>query len=324
MERVVRALDVRERGADAAVRDVLWRLMELDIVQGLLVPLQTHPNEAPAPTLIKNRERLDKATPLAPLTTLNSAKIVALLLPQESQKHLAAVMRPCEVRALFELSRQGQVILDDLITVGIDCVEGQAQYGSDRHAHRLRRACQICEQPTCDHTDITIGLLGQNLDQSILIYADDELAARIGLYDDGVGHPATEAQLASRQKALDRLVTQRRQVRQRLLDEMQRKTAELGDLLALFSACTLCGECQEACPLTPLCALDLDAYEDNTPAYVAARYKDLIQRAEWCTGCGMCEAVCHMRIPLTLLMQMIAERAPARQHIVTAIGGQGL
>jgi hypothetical protein len=47
----VRALDVRDRGADAAVRDVLWRLMELDIVQGLLVPLQTQPNEAPAPTL---------------------------------------------------------------------------------------------------------------------------------------------------------------------------------------------------------------------------------------------------------------------------------
>jgi formate dehydrogenase subunit beta len=284
-----------------------------------LVPLQTHPNEAPAPTLIKNRERLDKATPLAPLTTLNSAKIVALLLPQESQKRLAAVMRPCEVRALFELSRQDQVVLDDLITVGIDCVESHVQ-----DAYHLRRACQICEQPTCDQTDLTIGLLGQDLGESILIYADDELATRIGLYDDGVGRPATEAQLARRQQALDHLVTQRRQVRQRLLDEMQRKTAEPSDLSALFSACTLCGECQEACPLTPLCALDLDAYEDNTPAYVAARFKDLIQRAEWCTGCGMCEAVCHMRIPLTLLMQMIAERAPARQRIVTAIGDQGV
>jgi formate dehydrogenase subunit beta len=324
MERVVRALDARERGADAAVRDLLWRLMELDIVHGLLVPLQTHPNEAPAPTLIKNRERLEKATPLAPLTTLNSAKIVALLLPQESQKHLAAVMRPCEVRALFELSRQGQVILDDLITVGVDCVESQAQDSSGGRAHHLGRACQICEQPTCDRTDITIGLLGQDLDHSVLVYADDELAARIGLYDDGVGRPATEAQLVSRQEALDRLVAGRRQVRQRLLDEMQRKTAELGDLLALFSTCTLCGECQEACPLTPLCALDLDAYEDNTPAYVAARFKDLVQRAEWCTGCGMCEAVCHMGIPLTLLMQMIVERAPARRHIVTAFGGPGV
>ena len=49
MEQIVRVVDVREKGAVAAVQDLLWWLMENDVVQGLLVPLQTHPNEAPAP-----------------------------------------------------------------------------------------------------------------------------------------------------------------------------------------------------------------------------------------------------------------------------------
>ena len=83
---------------------------------------QAHPREAPAPTLIKNRERLAKANPLAPVMTLNSANIVGLLLSQESGKRLAAVMRPCEARALVELAKQGQVRLADLVTVSIDCL----------------------------------------------------------------------------------------------------------------------------------------------------------------------------------------------------------
>jgi formate dehydrogenase subunit beta len=54
--------------------------------------------------------------------TLNSAKIVGLLLAQESGKRLAAVMRPCEARALAELAEQGQVALDNLLAISIDCL----------------------------------------------------------------------------------------------------------------------------------------------------------------------------------------------------------
>ena len=134
MEQIVRVLDVQDRGAVAAVQDLLWQLMDQDAVQALLVPLQAHPLEAPAPTLIKNRERLNKANPLAPVMTLNSAKIVGMLLAQESGKRLAAVMRPCEARSLVELAGQKEVDLTDLVIVSIDCLGSHVEDDYEQRA----------------------------------------------------------------------------------------------------------------------------------------------------------------------------------------------
>lgn len=340
MEQVVRAIVVREKGAVAAVQDLLWRLMEKDIVQGLLVPLQTHTHEAPAPTLIKNRERLERANPLAPVMTLNTAKIVGLLLAQESGKRLAAVMRPCEVRALAELAEQNRISLDDLVMISVDCLGSHEEddyeqrvtlWGDDVPtreslrwsrrgqiaSYRFRQACQVCEQPHFDQADISLGLFGQNVNDQILVFAEAGLAAKIGLGDNAWTRSAVEGDLIDRQTTIGNLVAQRRKTRQRLLGEIRAKAAELSDLLALFGACTLCGECFEACPLTPVSDLILDDFEDNTPEYVAARLLDVAYRSESCVGCGMCEAACHLGLPLMLVTQMIAEDVEVKHEIVS-------
>jgi formate dehydrogenase subunit beta len=341
MEHVVRAVDVRETGAVAAVQELLWRLMERDIVQGLLVPLQTHPHEAPAPTLIKNRERLSKANPLAPVMTLNTAKIVGMLLAQESGKRLAAVMRPCEARALGEFAEGSQVRMEALVMVSIDCLgshdesdfeQRSALWGTEvptRESlrwsrrgqiapYRFREACQICEQPYYDGADIVIGLLGQNVKDEILVFVNRDLAGKIGLDDSISNPPGTEEKLWSRQQTIIDLVTHRKRARERLLGEMHNKVTELADLMALFSSCTLCGECLDACPLTPKSDFGMDDYQDNTREYVAKRLLDIASRSESCAGCGMCQAACQIGIPLLLVTQMIAERADVRSTIIAA------
>jgi formate dehydrogenase subunit beta len=344
MEQVISVLDTRDANAVVAVQSILWRLMENDIAQGLLVPLQAHPHEAPAPTLIKTRERLDKANPLAPVMTLNSAKIVGLLMAQESGKRLAAVLRPCEVRTLIELAAQGQISLDNLVTISVDCLGSHDQgdyqqrvtlWGDDRPTreslrwsrrgqiapYRFRPACQMCDQPFFDQADITIGLFGHNVKEQILVFIRADLAEQIALNKNGLIRPATAEDLASRRKTIAGLLAQRRQTRQRLLGEIQEKTSELSNLLALFNSCTLCGECQEACPLSEF---DMTAYEENTTGYVAARVLDLARRAESCVGCGMCEAACHMGLPLMLVTQMLAEKAQVRHSIITAFAGDAV
>jgi formate dehydrogenase subunit beta len=341
MERVVGVLDVRDTGAVAAVQHLLWRLMERDVVQGLLVPLQTHAREAPAPTLIKTRERLEKANPLAPVMTLNSANIVGLLLAQESGKRLAAVLRPCEARALMALAEDGQVSLDDLVTISVDCLgshdaedyqQRAALWGDEAPtreslrwsrrgqiaAYRFRDACQICEQPVFEDADISIGLYGQRVDDHILVFMRAHLAEQIDLYNSGGRtRPATENELTQRRKTVADLIDQRHLTRQRLLDDIQSRTEELANLLTLFGSCTLCSECQEACPLES--SFDFEAHEANTPEYVAARLLDIVRRSESCVGCGMCEAACHLGIPLMLVTQMIGERTQVRNAIINAL-----
>jgi len=342
MEQIVRKLDVQERGAVAAVQDLLWQLMDQDAVQALLVPLQAHPHEAPAPTLIKNRERLDKANPLAPVMTLNSAKIVGLLLAQESGKRLAAVMRPCEARSLVELAKQQKVDLTDLVMVSIDCLGSHVEEDYEQRAtlwgddvptreslrwsrqgqiapYRFRQACQMCEQPFFDQANISIGLFGQDVNDSILVFMDPGVVQFIGLNDDARMRPALERNLGERRKTIDRLTRQRHATRQRFLRDIQNKAAELTDLLAMFGSCTLCGECQGACPLTDLSGFDIDHYEANTAEYLTARLLDITRRSESCVGCGMCEAACQVGIPLMLVTQMVAERVQFRQEIIAML-----
>jgi ferredoxin len=202
--------------------------------------------------------------------------------------------------------------LDELVLVSVDCLDHEP---GDYEAHRLHRACQVCVQPYFDQADLTIGLFGQDVDQNVLLLAEAGLAAQLALCDEDGG--ALQAALQRRQAALKTLVAQRRQARERLLDEVQRQTAGLADLLALFAPCTLCGQCQEACPLPA--PFDVDAYEDNTPAYVGARLLHLAQRADSCVACGACEAACHLALPLMRLTRLFAERPQACQPLITAL-----
>jgi formate dehydrogenase subunit beta len=342
MERILRVVDIGERGAVDAVRALLWSLMEADIVQALLVPLQRHPHEAPAPTLIKNRERLNKANPLAPVMTLNSAKIVGLLLAQESGKRLAAVMRPCEICALLELRDQDRIILDDLVTISVDClgshdeddyVQRSVLWGDEFPTHeslrwsrrgpiapyRFRQACQVCERPTFDQADISIGLFGQNTKEQMLVSIRPEIEKRTGFARIYTTRAAREEDLSRRNRILNEFLEQRHKAHQRALTEIRSKVAELTDLVFLLESCTLCGKCQEACPLTRVSEFDIEAYEENTQAYLAARILDIVRRSESCVGCGMCEAACELGIPLMLITQMIRERTSFRQDILEAL-----
>ena len=116
------------------------------------------------------------------------------------------------------------------------------------------------------------------------------------------------------------MVVQRKSGRLRLLDEIRAKAAELTDLLTLFGSCTLCGECLEVCPLTPVSGLDMQEYGGNTPEYVADRLLDMVLRSESCVGCGMCEAVCHLGLPLMLVTQMLAESTDAASELIATLG----
>jgi len=346
---VVRALDVRSDGAIVAVRELLWRLMDRGVVQGLLAPLQTNPRESPAPTLIKNRERLEKANPLAPVMSLNSAKVAGMLLGQGSDKKLGVVLRPCEARSLVELANCGAVSLDRLVTISIDCLgshdEGDYEqrislWGDDVPvreslrwsrlgqiaSYRFRRACQVCERPTFDGADVSIGLFGQRLAISILVFTNDELAEQIGI-DDDFFRPRSVApdddDLLMRRRTIQELVARRHSARIRAFSGLDHDLDAATDLLAHFDECSLCGGCQDACPLTatPVSRFEIGDFAAITPEYSKARLLDIALRSNSCSGCGMCEEACSRGIPLMLIAQLLSDRADLRSELVNAFVG---
>jgi len=345
MDQIARSLEIGASDATTVVRELLWRLMDCGVVQGLLVPLQTSPRESPAPTLIKSRERLERADPLAPVMQLNSAKIAGMLLEQESDKRLGVVLRPCEARTLVALAHCGVLSLDRLVTISIDCLGSHEASDYDQRIHtwgdfvpvreslrwsrrgqiaayRYRLACQICLQPFFDAADICIGLFGQRLSASLIVMADVTLARQIGLDDIGRSRPidGESPQLVERQKTIDKVVSRRRAGRRREFLDFKRDHEIAEDFVSLFETCLICGACQEACPLTGtlVSRFGMQGFDTGSEEYTRMRLLDLVARSTYCSGCGMCQTACSQGIPLLITTQLLAACTHFRDELLTA------
>ena len=148
------------------------------------------------PTLITDTNRLDRADPLSPAFPMNSAKLVSRLTRKASGGRIAAVMRPCEIRAFVELVKLKQGRTEDVVIIGIDCLgayqntdyfrwvggdigaatqkfytsvlsgNGAALDGAD-----LTAACKACELPVPLGADLAIGLFGVDTANQMLVEA---------------------------------------------------------------------------------------------------------------------------------------------------------
>ena len=110
---------------------------------------------------------------------VQSARVASNLTTKNLGKKVAGVFKPCEIRAIVELTKFLQVKLDNLYLIGIDCpgtfevpdYAKMAQEGKGREkltkellkgmekgevappaGYAFRAACQMCEYPVVDST----------------------------------------------------------------------------------------------------------------------------------------------------------------------------
>ncbi len=259
----------------AAVRGFLKRLLEADVVDALLLPMET-PAGTITPALVADPGLLDAAAPLAPVMGLNAARVAGRASIREPRGRIGVVLRPCELRALVELVKLQQASLDDLVTIGVDCLGTydvsvyttlQNDGGVDVEAllatahsgelspqagYAFRDACQMCEKPYVGalssssggaggvEADVALELFGADLTAGIPVSVNDEIAAKLGL------EPADSP--AKREEILERVVAARIQVRDERFAEIQRRLEEEG-VEGIFAACIRCHNCMTVCPL---------------------------------------------------------------------------
>lgn len=310
-----------------AVRGVLKSLLEKNIVDALLVPLESPSAEQVTPTLVKEPAQLDAANPLAPVMQLNAAALLVRLQKENPTMRIGAVMRPCELRAVIELAKFGRIALDRAMLVGIDCMgtyepetyaqiaraSTRAESPTDEMLrwtrqgpiapYRLRGACQMCEFFSVENADLAIGLIGMNVRERLLLEARDDIAAKLNLRPGGAN---------GRAKALARLAEIRKHRREQAMASAAEMLKDIPSLLGVIALCTACGKCQAVCPFC------------GTEAFIpsAARtgegilFSDLIRwarRAASCVQCGMCELACPNQLPLAAI-QAVLGRALQKQY----------
>ena len=101
-------IEVKNQDLIETLRDFFKTVLEQDEISAIQVPCRLPMKNMVMPTLITDPERLSGADPLSPAFPMNSAKIVSRLTRKEAGGIVAAVMRPCEIRAFIELVKLKQ------------------------------------------------------------------------------------------------------------------------------------------------------------------------------------------------------------------------
>ncbi|MDQ7780544.1 MAG: 4Fe-4S binding protein [Planctomycetota bacterium] len=223
-------------------------------------------------TLVSAPEKLSAPAPFAPAYGMNAASYLRRWLVKG--KRIAAVLRPCEQRAVVELMKLEQIGRDSLLIFTTDCsgaykndiyAENATAIGQGFHAlpgpaHAretataqkiaelkaksiaLRPACEICDRKMAEGGDVLLAYHGLDELTALPMTAAGEAALA------SVAEPAN-VDVAGRRNA----------ARQRLLDQVKTARAEWtaaadrlqnpAALLDFFKNCIACKNCREMCPV---------------------------------------------------------------------------
>ncbi|HEY66813.1 MAG TPA: formate dehydrogenase [Thermoflexia bacterium] len=336
-------IPVESGDALAAVRGFLKRLLEAEVVEAVLVPMET-PAGTITPALVADPDLLDAANPLAPVMGLNAARVAGHVSIREPRGRIGAVLRSCELRALVELVKLQQASLEDLVTIGVDCLGTydvavynamRADGGVDlaaylatarsgelvpQEGYAFRDGCQMCEKPHVEGADVTLELFGADLSAGIPVTLPDEMAEKLGL------SPAEED--GRRAEVVEKVVAARTRVRDARFAEMRQRLDQEG-IEGVFAACVRCHNCMTVCPICycKTCLFKSPVFDHEPMQYMNwARRKGatrlpadtmlfhltrLNHMVLSCVGCGMCTSDCPAELPVGLVFRAIGQQVQA-------------
>ena len=334
-----RLIRVRDGDALSALRQFLAAWWRHDKLEALFAPVEVPARSTVVSQVIEDPAGLAAVNPFAPVMLNNAAATIGDYARHYAGRRVAALLRPCELRTLVELRQQGRLPpeAESVIILGIDC---PATFPADRYNERVqvegvaamtrealtyagtggfspnqfRAACQVCAWPAPRGADVTLGVIGVNPGEYLLLIAHDEaIDARLGLEAVTAGL-AAEPQVARREVAVGAVAGQRARVRANLESTAHdgQRFGDLGHVLAWFANCSLCGDCLDACPLYngELSGM-LGVHGAHPPL------AELVDVSRWlasCSGCGMCEAACDHGVPLMLLISSLSRQIQGTLH----------
>ncbi|KPJ52801.1 hypothetical protein AMJ39_06840 [candidate division TA06 bacterium DG_24] len=336
-------LQIDDGDVAGAIRGFLAGLLEGPSVGAVMAPRAVPSADNVVQTLITEPEELSGIDVLAPVMPINAARAVSRLTRiAPMDRPVAVVMRPCEIRALVELTKLKQADLENLIIIGFDCYGAQHlrayaaakrdgggsteeflnRVSSDLLHESLRSACRVCERPAPETGDLVIGLFGADLNKELLLIATTEKGEAL---IDGLAAPE-EGSDERRREALGEIMAAREKARDEMFASIEGEATGLEGLLAMLAPCINCHNCMTVCPICYCmhCFFDSDTFDLEGWKYLrrAARkgaYRmlpdtvlfhlgRLNHMASSCVACGACEDACPNDIPLLALFKTVGHR----------------
>lgn len=350
-------LSVKDGKVRETINSFLKELFDKKTVDAIMVPLAHPAGTNVVQALVTDPAYLDEADVFAPVMPVNSARLLqAMTRLTPVDRKVAAVIRPCEMRAVVELVKLKQVQMDNLVLIGIDCpgsysVAYYPKFAAEKKSDdfvkagfkwaedtMLRAGCQICEYPYPLTADITIGMLGLEPDKQILIQADSARGEQI-LSGAGMTLDTDSELTKKRQDTITKFSTEVKERRKKFFEQTKKEVGGLENLSRVFASCIKCQNCRQACPvcycrecmfISPTFELESEQFMRQADKKGAIRLPTdtlLFQLTRMnhmgnsCVGCGACEEACPNDIPLLKIFQLIGSEC---QELFEYVPGRNL
>jgi formate dehydrogenase subunit beta len=320
------------------VRDFIAKTW-LETGQAGMLVMTVRGNEVKTtPRYITNVESLKEVNPFRPLMEINIASLIPDLLANHPDEKIGVLLRPCEMRALIEMTKHSSVKIDRLLTISVDCLgtfpadeyqwrlertgksypdqEINVNKSSDDLAsealkfarqggivpYRYRPACQVCISPAAKEADINIHTIGLPVRQQILVVLNDTTFAtrfnNMPLTYSG----ADEDLILQHERIVSKKIEQHQRTLERIIIGLSGLLPS--NLDAVIHQLESCGDCQNCMDVCPVCSVDRptrysDGHFDRS---------DIVRWLVSCAGCGMCEQSCPNHLPLSAIFAHIRQQ----------------
>lgn len=335
-----------QKSPDDAIKDALMYLFETKNISGVFALTKKRKNTY-AYSLITKKELLTTIAPTFPLMPMNAGKMISRFTMLEPPRvPIAVLLRPCELRALYELVKLEQAKLDNLLIISFTCSgvlslklnkdtldqkteEYWKKAPTGELVDGLRESCTMCTEFVPNNADIIVTLVGNDTSQETSFLMNTERGEK---YLEGMSDQYSEQNIESSEIEAVRRIreAQKKNVFVNL------KTQELGwnGLINVFGRCINCHACGSVCPICycVLCYIQ-SAEKDTLPLSWERQLKKegslripddsvmyhlvrLLHMGVMCVGCGMCSDVCPTDIPVASIFTKIGEHMQATVEYV--------
>jgi len=326
-------------GVKEGILDFLKQALSKGCFDAVLIPAKAPGGDSFAHLLIRDESLLHDALPICPVMPVQGAKALSSLTRLgKGDKRIAAVIRPCELRATVELFKLGQVDLENICLITTDCPgalpladwvkdpkkaeEVFSEILKGGAGESLRPVCQVCDKFSATGAeDLHIGTLGTKSGSILLIPGSPKGKDVL----DGIGLPVV-GDISQWQETMSRLTEVRRGKREQAQKELGASVSGLDNLLDIFINCINCHNCMRVCPI---CYCRQCFFDSNNMKF---EFEDYLKRAEMagglrlppetllfhigrmlhmslsCVSCGACEDACPTSIPVAQVFSLVADR----------------
>ena len=324
-------------GVQTSILQFFQDAVEKKIFDAVMLPMKVPSGDSFAWIMIEDSKIIKNAQPLAPIMPVNAAKALKRYTRKGKGKFkVAALLKPCEIRATIELTKLNQVNLDDVTLFSYDCVgalpmqdyiadpkEGDAKFeklltDKNWNSKDVKPVCKICDKFSLSASDLHFALN----DQELLLFSNSERGEKL-ITD-------LDLKVEINLKKWQTYIEEQKKIKLKNKEETYKIVKGMVEgfenLTETFSNCIGCHNCSSSCPICYCrqCYFDSSVAKPNSDV-VMMRAEDrgavslpldrimfhtgrMAHMSLSCVSCGLCSDACPVNIPVAKIFSYVASQ----------------